>query len=258
MRRRLMFLVALALGFAGGVMLLPGSRFVQVAFWQRLASPGALSTAHAPYENDCSNCHTRLVGADPAKCIACHANATALLQRQSTAFHSTIEACSECHVEHLGRAVSPTNMDHGTLLRIGLRRMPADEITDETRSSLARIVGGLWKLSADGSFRASDETLLDCASCHASRDRHWGLFGTDCSDCHATSSWRIAEFRHPSPRSVDCAQCHQAPPSHFMEHFEMVSMKVAGREHAEVGECFLCHQTTSWNDIRGVGVYKHH
>jgi hypothetical protein len=43
-----------------------------------------------------------------------------------------------------------------------------------------------------------------------------------------------------------------------MEHFEMVSMKVVGREQADVSQCFLCHQTTSWNDIRGVGVYKHH
>ncbi|MBI3736827.1 hypothetical protein HY256_09975 [Candidatus Sumerlaeota bacterium] len=53
-------------------------------------------------------------------------------------------------------------------------------------------------------------------------------------------------------------QCHQAPPSHYMMHFEMVSMKVAGQEHAEVSQCYLCHQTTAWNDIRGVGWYKHH
>ena len=43
-----------------------------------------------------------------------------------------------------------------------------------------------------------------------------------------------------------------------MMHFKMVSMKVAGQEHADVTQCFLCHQTTSWNDIKGVGYYKHH
>lgn len=38
----------------------------------------------------------------------------------------------------------------------------------------------------------------------------------------------------------------------------MVSMTVAGEPHAEVRQCYLCHQTTAWNDIRDVGLYKHH
>ena len=43
-----------------------------------------------------------------------------------------------------------------------------------------------------------------------------------------------------------------------MGHFHMVSMKVAGQHHAQVNQCYLCHQTTAWNDIKGVGWYKHH
>jgi hypothetical protein len=43
-----------------------------------------------------------------------------------------------------------------------------------------------------------------------------------------------------------------------MGHFHMVSAKVARRPHARVNQCHLCHQTTSWNDIKGVGWYKHH
>ena len=43
-----------------------------------------------------------------------------------------------------------------------------------------------------------------------------------------------------------------------MMHFKMVSMKTAGVEHADVSQCFLCHQTNAWNDIKGVGWYKHH
>jgi hypothetical protein len=35
------------------------------------------------------------------------------------------------------------------------------------------------------------------------------------------------------------------PPSHYMMHFKMISMKVAHQEHNGVRECFLCHQTTS-------------
>ena len=43
-----------------------------------------------------------------------------------------------------------------------------------------------------------------------------------------------------------------------MGHFNMISMKVAGKPHAKVSECYACHQTTSWPDIKSVGFYKHH
>jgi hypothetical protein len=104
----------------------------------------------------------------------------------------------------------------------------------------------------------SREVALDCASCHGTKDKHQTLFGKDCASCHATASWTISEFQHPSPRSVDCVQCHQAPPSHYMMHFQMVSQRVARATDARVDQCFKCHQTTSWNDVRGVGWYKHH
>ena len=52
-----------------------------------------------------------------------------------------------------------------------------------------------------------------------------------------------------------------------MTHFSMVSKRVARQEDervaqccgaAQVNQCYRCHLTTSWNDIRGVGWYKHH
>lgn len=100
--------------------------------------------------------------------------------------------------------------------------------------------------------------MLDCYLCHGNKDRHLGFFGEDCAKCHGTDKWTIPEYRHPSPNSMDCAQCHQAPPSHYMMHFKMVSMRVAGRMSADVNQCHLCHQTTAWNDTKGVGWYKHH
>lgn len=38
-----------------------------------------------------------------------------------------------------------------------------------------------------------------------------------------------------------------------MMHFQMVSMAVAKQPTAKVNQCYACHQTTSWNDIKGVG-----
>jgi hypothetical protein len=224
--------------------------------WQRQASPGRLSAAHAFLEDNCAACHTAEKGPEAANCIACHANDEALLQRQPTAFHAGIGSCRECHPEHQGASTRPTAMDHATLAKVGLRQMRdegqvgrADELIRQIKRKDA--ASGLPQLT-------QAEATLKCAGCHGTKDHHLGLFGTDCGQCHSTARWPIPEFRHPSPRSTDCAQCHQAPPSHYMEHFHMISMKVAGKEHAKVNECYLCHQTTVWNDIKGVGWFKHH
>jgi hypothetical protein len=227
--------------------------------WQQFVNPGPLSASHAFLKTDCAACHTALAGAEPVKCIGCHAGNEALLQRQPTAFHGSIGTCSGCHIEHGGERVRPVAMSHAVLADIGLAMTErgADNATNR------RVLTWIREHRASGREPAHPllsvpEAALDCAACHETRDRHQLQFGRDCAVCHAAATWRIAEFRHPSPRSVDCAQCHRAPPSHYMEHFEMVSQRVAGEPDARVEQCFRCHQTTAWNDIRRIGWYKHH
>lgn len=248
---------------AGAIVVLwlvtPGeTNFKQPATWQRLASPGPLSAAHAHLENKCAACHTSVKGVEAANCIVCHANNESILQRQPTSFHASIGRCKECHVEHQGRDHRATIMDHQALARIGLRKLDNDRADSEDKALREQLVAWTNHGSPPHQRITPTEAILNCAACHANGDRHFKLFGQDCAQCHATDRWTIPEFSHPSPGSTDCAQCHQAPPSHYMEHFRMISMKVAGQEHAQVSECFKCHQTTSWNDIQGVGWYKHH
>ena len=233
---------------------------MNLPLWQQQASPGRLSTSHAALESNCFACHTPIKGAEAGKCIACHANNSALLQRQPTAFHSTIGTCTHCHIEHQGPSVRPVSMDHLALADSGLETVRRNMENPSNRRLLAWVRQHESEEPADSTHPrvTSREAALDCAACHSTKDRHQKLFGEDCALCHATASWAIAEFRHPSPRSVDCVQCHQAPPSHYMMHFQMVSQKVARVPSARVDQCFRCHQTTSWNDIKGVGWYKHH
>ncbi|MFO0842307.1 MAG: hypothetical protein U0797_07885 [Gemmataceae bacterium] len=240
--KRLILLGGLGFAVALAVALARWTNRGKASAWQRLASPGRLSAAHTFLEDSCASCHTPGRGPEAANCVACHASDEALLGRQATAFHAGISSCRECHPEHRGIDRHPTVMDHDALAEIGLRQL---------RREGERAADSTPHLS-------SGEFTLDCAACHGTRDRHLGLFGRECAACHTTDRWTIAQFRHPSPRSTDCAQCHQAPPSHYMGHFHMVSAKVARRPHARVNQCHLCHQTTSWNDIKGVGWYKHH
>ena len=222
--------------------------------WQHMVSPGELSNAHAFLENNCAACHTATKSVAAQSCIACHANNLALLQRQPTAFHADVQNCTACHLEHNGRSTRPTEMDHAALVKLGLKTIRHDN--SAAAEQLQQIKNSSTELPNPHISR--DEALLNCATCHDTKDKHVGFFGKDCAQCHSTAKWTIAEFRHPPASSQDCAQCHQAPPSHYMHHFHMISMHVAGKEHADVRQCFLCHQTTSWNDIKGVGYYKHH
>ena len=225
---------------------------------QRAVKPGELSQPHAFLENNCAACHTPLKGVVAQNCIVCHADNKTLLQRQPSAFHAELTTCITCHVEHQGRNPGTTKMDHVALARIGLDQMPRVSAGQGNRREdfIAWLASGA-RVSALPQLQR-EEVLLNCATCHQSKDRHLGLLGNDCAQCHATAKWTIPEFRHPSPVSQSCAQCHQAPPSHYMMHFKMISMSIARVEKAEVRQCFLCHQTTSWNDIKGIGYYKHH
>lgn len=249
--------VAAAAVLAGAVAVWALGRYTalgRTSTWERQASPGQLSAAHRFLADNCAACHTPGKGPDALRCVTCHANDQALLGRQTTAFHATVSSCRECHPEHQGTAAPPSLMDHAALARIGLRdlkredRAEYDQISQWVKDGPA---------SAHGTSSALEDTL-DCRACHSTKDRHLGLFGPNCAEYHGTERWSVPGFRHPPPTSTDCAQCHRAPPSHYMMHFHMVSMHVAGKHHADVRQCYACHLTTAWNDIRGVGWYKHH
>ncbi len=228
---------------------------------QNAVRPGELSQPHAFLGNNCAACHTPLKGVEAKNCIVCHADNIAVLQRQPSAFHANIASCTTCHLEHQGPIASATKMDHVALAQIGLRQMQHSSVPQEKTSAdfVAWLVSGARGAPPSATPQLQpEEAQLNCATCHQTKDRHMGLLGNDCAQCHATAKWTIPEFRHPSPVSQSCAQCHQAPPSHYMMHFKMISMKIARVEKADVSQCFLCHQTTAWNDIKGVGYYKHH
>jgi hypothetical protein len=226
---------------------------------QQFVSPGPLSPRHAYLGERCESCHESTIGVTVTNCTACHANAERLLGRQPTAFHASIEECAACHVEHQRTSIRPRVMDHVELAKVGARtRARASQHEGDSEATLASLETWLRIRSPDQLDASSSREALNCAGCHDRRDPHFKRFGSDCAQCHVLESWSVPGYQHPSSRSNDCVQCHQAPPSHYMEHFRMLSAKVARQEHASVNECYLCHLTTAWNDIRGVGFYKHH
>jgi hypothetical protein len=225
--------------------------------WQSLASPGPLSSAHAFLGGRCESCHAPNKPIVAASCMTCHATESLVLGKQSTAFHSTVGNCAGCHIEHRGTAVRPIIIDHSVLTAFGFRAAHSGAVVGQPATSDAAVLRHFLE-SVTGDASVADTQVLDCASCHAFRDRHKGYFGQQCADCHKTETWKIAGYLHPSPKSQECAQCHQAPPSHYMMHFEMMDRMISGRMDAGVEQCFACHQTDSFNDIKGAGWVKMH
>jgi hypothetical protein len=234
------------------------------ATWQSMAAPGPLSSAHAFLQDNCAACHTPVKGVEDVSCVTCHANETVLIQRQPTAFHVNIadtHNCTTCHKEHAD-VRNLRGMDHAALADIILRqlqRAPQGHegavLFSHLKAHRPETLPGTRRFASGMTYR---ETLLDCASCHKTTDPHVQVFGNDCATCHGTATWSIADYQHPLPSSTVCGECHLAPLSHYKEHFRMMSQPIAGVRNAEPEQCYLCHQTTSWNDIRGVGIYDHH
>lgn len=225
--------------------------------WVNAASPGPLSVGHAFLGSQCESCHTPNQGVTAAACITCHAPDALALAKQSTAFHATIGQCQGCHIEHQDANSRPTKMDHSVLIEASLRSTPSG--TGWEQSPAPGMEALLRSLAETVRARqVAEGEMLVCASCHGFRDRHRALFGQQCADCHATETWKIAGFLHPSPKSQDCNQCHQAPQSHFMMHFSMMGRRITGQRSARVEQCYLCHQPGSFNDIKGVGWFKMH
>jgi hypothetical protein len=43
-----------------------------------------------------------------------------------------------------------------------------------------------------------------------------------------------------------------------MMHFQMVDQMVTQQWDVTVEQCWRCHTTDHWNNIVGIGYYKHH
>jgi len=258
MTKLILTIAFIILGFAAAALAVLHFPSAQVAA-QRAVVPGKLSQSHAFLENNCAACHTPAKGVEAKNCIVCHANNESLLGRQPTAFHANVSSCTECHREHRGFERRPIDMDHVALSEIGFRQLDSeDKMAQKQLLDWINEHPSAGHPSPVHSRFTPQEAVLNCATCHSMEDRHNQLFGQDCAQCHTTAKWTVPEFRHPSPTSMDCNQCHQAPPSHYMMHFKMVSQKIACKPNSQVKQCYQCHQTTSWNDIKGVGWYKHH
>jgi hypothetical protein len=179
----------------------------------------------------CSSCHAngRFKGT-PSNCFACHAS--------DDKHHGQFGTdCGACHSPVSWKDV---NFDHS---RTGF---PLSGAHSGVRCTACHM-NGVYK-----------GTPKECVACHSSDDAHNGQFGTVCSACHNTNSWKNATFDHSktgfpltgSHSGVTCQKCHSngvfkgTPSNCYACH--------AGNDkhNGQFGtDCGSCHKPTRWSDV---------
>lgn len=193
-----------------------------------------LSGKHQAVE--CKSCHTNEVfRGTSASCVSCHAEP----DRHRGKFGT---ACSQCHSTDTW-ATSPTNLRHFN------HDVAAFKLTGKHRAVDCKAC------HANNVFKGTAQT---CVSCHAEPVVHKGHFGTACAECHTTSTWKGATFKHTFPinhgrrrTGNTCATCHTTPNNYKVyscygchEHRpERIARKHRGRRFVGVNidQCTKCH-----------------
>jgi hypothetical protein len=190
-----------------------------------------LDGRHAPLARDCARCHkTRsFLEARPA-CASCH----------NDVHKGTLgTACSSCHSTSVPLADAKKDFDHA---KAKFQLTGAHRTVDCAKCHVNKTYTGL-KFGA-------------CTDCH--REPHKQAFGTDCTSCHTTDTWRTKKVEHArtafpltgAHATAPCASCHVKPAMQV----RLASGKCSTC-HADVHkggfkqDCASCHVTTTFKKV---------
>jgi hypothetical protein len=102
------------------------------------------------------------------------------------------------------------------------------------------------------------ETPKTCVECHKRVDRHKGVLGTQCAQCHTVKEWKEILFDHDKTRfaligkhqNVECLKCHKTPD---MKSTPKTCVECHQKDDYHKGklgrECARCHSAEEWKKI---------
>ncbi len=246
-----------------------------------MVSPGPLVAGHSGLTTDCFACHSPWRGADPQRCIRCHALADIGLRttkgvpvaesRVKTSFHQELieQDCMACHADHQGSTLlqrSRKPFSHA-LLRPAIRERceschtaPTDTIHRDLNVGCRQChASDHWKPATFDHAHLAKAVLERCEACHRSPSDslHRQIKG-NCGQCHTPEHWKPATFDHDTlflldrNHNTDCATCHTG--GDFSRYtcygcHEHQPDRVRA-EHLEegirdFGDCVKCHRSAS-------------
>lgn len=210
--------------------------------------PGPLASAHAKYEDDCTQCHGKSRNtSERAQCLACHKDVAADV-RDKHGFHGLSpqvqgRECRQCHSEHRGRDADIVGF--------------VPSLFDHAHSDFP-LEGQHRTAACDGCHAKSKkfrEAPSACVDCHRDDDVHKERMGQKCQDCHSAKSWRETGFDHSrthfplrdAHRKVECASCHPGQTYKDVPTQCVGCHRLQDRHGGLFGrQCGDCHAETDW------------
>lgn len=188
-----------------------------------------LEGKHGPVA--CEKCHTKdNFKSTPTACVACHLD--------KDKHKGTLgKQCESCHT---AKAWKEILFDH-----------------DKTRFKLAgaHIKVECMKCHKNPQLRDTPKT---CVECHKKVDRHKGILGPECSQCHTVKDWKEILFDHDKTRftligkhqKTDCLKCHTTPALKTTSKTCVECHKKDDYHKGKLGkECDRCHTAVDWKRI---------
>lgn len=208
---------------------------------QSLLEPGPLARPHAKLDDpaQCGQCHSQRQGLEREKCLACHKQIKARLEKKE-GYHGMLSGdCWTCHSDHKGREVKLVNLDEKAFNH----RLAAFSLRGAHEDLACPKCHGTDKGGPKGTTGRKYIGLpKNCSQCH--KDPHQGKVSADCAKCHNESSWTggAIKFDHSKTRfpltgrhgALACGQCHEG-----------------GKFKVEPLACATCHKDPHQGQFRG-------
>jgi hypothetical protein len=131
---------------------------------------------------------------------------------------------------------------------------------DHDRDTHFRLTGRHASTACAGCHKGNafkEKLGTTCVACHKKDDEHKGHNGTECQDCHVTSSWTRSSFDHDKTRfplrnrheKVACEGCHKGSLVKDKLKLDCVSCHEKDDVHKkqEGPQCEQCHNDQGWN-----------
>lgn len=181
----------------------------------------------------CESCHTGQLYRDQLQgaCIACH--------KKDDKHQGTLgTSCADCHTE---RNWKEARFNHSKT------RFPLRGKHDQT------------ECRACHKTPVFKDAPTACVACHRKDDKHKGMLGEACGDCHTERNWKESKFDHAKTRfplfgkhqTTKCEGCHkdqsfrQTPSACYACH------EKDDKHESQLGQkCESCHGEQDWKKTR--------
>jgi len=182
----------------------------------------------------------------PVACEKCH---------RSDDFKSTPTACVGCHLnqdKHKGILGRQCESCHTAT---AWKDILFDHDKTQFKLAGAHIKVECMKCHKNPQLRDTPRT---CVECHKKVDRHKGILGPQCAQCHTVKDWKDVLFDHDKTRfaligkhqKVECLKCHTAPQLKSTPKSCVECHKKDDYHKGKLGrECDRCHTAVDWKRI---------